>query len=71
MSTGGDQKDGTSTCTRQVKKYTQNGKEMASLWTASKLPENCYAAATVGIKWGFGAVPSSENAETLESGSAQ
>ena len=56
-STRGDQKDGTLTCTRQVKKYTQNDKEMASLWTASKLLENCYAAATAGIKWGFGAAP--------------
>jgi len=31
MSTGGDKKDGTSTCTREVKKYTQNSKGMASL----------------------------------------
>ena len=45
MSTGGDQEDGTSTCTRQVKKYTQNSKRMASLWTASQLLENCCAIA--------------------------
>ena len=31
MSTGGDQEDGTSTCTRQVKKYTQKSKRMALL----------------------------------------
>lgn len=45
MSTGGDQKGGTSTCTRKVKKYTQNNKGMASMWM---LLENCCAAATAG-----------------------
>ena len=70
-STRGDQKGSTSTCTRKVKKYTQNGKEMASIWTLSKLSENCCAVATVGIKWGFRAVPSLENDETLESASTQ
>ena len=49
-STGGDQKDSTSTCTRLVKKYTQNGKEMVPLSTLSKLPENCCAAAAAGVK---------------------
>ena len=44
MTTGGDQKDGTSTCTRQVKNYTQNSKGMVSLRTAWKLLENCRAA---------------------------
>jgi len=71
MSTGGDQKDGTSTCTRKVKKYTQNSKGMASLYIASKLLENCRATAAARNQMRIWAFPSLENAKTLESDSTQ
>ena len=53
MSIGGDQKDGTSTCTKQVKKYTQNNKGIASAWM---LLENCRAAIAARKQmmiWGY------------------
>ena len=55
MSIGGDQKDVTLTCTKQVKKYTQNNKGMASAWMLLGKVENCRAAATAGNQmriWG-------------------
>ena len=42
MSTKGDQNDGTSTCTRQVKKYSQNGYSPICVQAAGKLPCRCY-----------------------------
>ena len=63
MSTRGDQTHDTSTCTRQVKKYSQNDKNGLSAWMLLLCCQE--------TNDDLGLLPSSEKAETLDSGSTQ
>ena len=67
MSTRGDQTDGTSTCTRQVKKYSQNNKEWPlCVYVVGELSCCCCCKKANND---LGLLPSSKNVEALESGS--
>ena len=44
-------------CLKQVRKHSQKRQEMAALWTASQLLENCRVATTAGMDWILGANP--------------